>query len=136
MNSTAKKFQYPASLLREFDHWLLLIRPVQITLGSMVLCVKDDIFHHKDLTSKHLKELEQIYEYIETELRAKLHFEKINYLALMMVDPHVHYHIIPRYSKPQKLHHHEFNDVGWPNLPDFSKFVELKNFSELIEFLK
>ena len=35
---------------------------------------------------------------IERALRATFDHQKINYLALMMVDPHVHFHVIPRYS--------------------------------------
>ena len=35
---------------------------------------------------------------LEGALRATFDHQKINYLALMMVDPHVHFHVIPRYS--------------------------------------
>ena len=33
-----------------------------------------------------------------------------NYLMLMMVDPHVHFHVIPRYAAPQR-----FEDVDFPD---------------------
>ena len=35
---------------------------------------------------------------IERALTAFCGYERINYLMLMMVDPHVHFHVIPRYS--------------------------------------
>ena len=37
MNETIRKFGYPATLVREFEHWLVLARPAQPTLGSLVL---------------------------------------------------------------------------------------------------
>ena len=37
---------------------------------------------------------------LESTLRAQLGMDKINYLALMMVDPAVHFHAIPRYASP------------------------------------
>ena len=36
-------------------------------------------------------------------MRATFDHQKINYLALMMVDPHVHFHVIPRYSGSREL---------------------------------
>jgi diadenosine tetraphosphate (Ap4A) HIT family hydrolase len=44
-------------------------------------------------------------------------YERINYLMLMMVDPHVHYHVIPRYSTSRTFNGVEFVDAGWPALP-------------------
>ena len=42
MNPTIEKFGYPATLVREFKHWLVLLRPAQVTLGSLVLAAKND----------------------------------------------------------------------------------------------
>ena len=39
---------------------------------------------------------------------------------LMMVDPDVHFHVIPRYAKPKKFGGMEFTDPGWPSAPDLS----------------
>jgi len=35
-----------------------------------------------------------------------------------MVDPHVHFHVLPRYSGPRELAGVTFTDPGWPRLPD------------------
>ena len=37
---------------------------------------------------------------------------------LMMADPHVHMHVLPRYAKSQVFDATEFADRGWPGLPD------------------
>ena len=42
MNETARKFGHPESLIHELDHWLVLLRPAQVTLGSLVLVCKDE----------------------------------------------------------------------------------------------
>ena len=42
VNSTIEKFGYPATLVREFEHWVVLARPAQVTLGSLILAAKGD----------------------------------------------------------------------------------------------
>ena len=37
MNVTMQKFGYPDTLIAEYDHWVVLLRPSQVTLGSLVL---------------------------------------------------------------------------------------------------
>ena len=41
-NATMEKFGYPGTLVRDFEHWVVLLRPAQVTLGSLVLAAKDD----------------------------------------------------------------------------------------------
>ncbi len=50
MNATIEKFGWPASLVHEFEHWLVLARPAQPTLGSLVLAAKS--IGHKELEDK------------------------------------------------------------------------------------
>ena len=46
-------------------------------------------------------------------------YERINYLMLMMVDPNVHFHVIPRYSGARVVRTAStFADAGWPGPPD------------------
>ena len=40
--------------------------------------------------------------------------KKFNYLALMMYDPEVHFHVIPRYDVPVLFEGCEFVDPDWP----------------------
>jgi len=35
----------------------------------------------------------------------------------MMVDPNVHFHVIPRYSEPRVWAGVDFVDAGWPGPP-------------------
>jgi diadenosine tetraphosphate (Ap4A) HIT family hydrolase len=125
MNATIEKFGWPASLVHEFEHWLVLVRPAQPTLGSLVLAAKSDATAFGDLTVEAHAELKQASAAIERALARLMSYEKLNYLMLMMVDPHVHFHVIPRYDGIHKWNGREFVDAGWPRLPDLATAVAL-----------
>ena len=40
INATIVKFGHPDTLIAEYDHWVVLLRPMQVTLGAMVLGAK------------------------------------------------------------------------------------------------
>jgi len=117
MNPTIEKFGYPATLIKEFDHWVVLLRPAQVTLGSLVLAAKSDAMAYSSLPPEAFTEQAVVVEAIEAALRRFTNYERINYLMLMMVDPHVHFHVIPRYSETRNLAGIEFPDLGWPGPP-------------------
>ena len=118
VNATIVKFGYPASLVREFGHWLVLARPAQVTLGSLVLAARSDATAFGDLPPEAFAELAAAVAAVETGLAAFCRYERINYLMLMMVDPHVHFHVIPRYSGSREWNGLELADAGWPGPPD------------------
>jgi diadenosine tetraphosphate (Ap4A) HIT family hydrolase len=118
MNATMQKFGYPESLVKDHHHWCVLLRPQQVTLGSLVLAAKSDATAFSELPPTAFAELSIVITEIEQSLRRFSPYEKINYLMLMMVDPHVHMHVLPRYAKPQFFDGIEFTDGGWPGLPD------------------
>ncbi|MBW2294005.1 MAG: HIT family protein, partial [Deltaproteobacteria bacterium] len=45
MNPTAEKFGYPDSAVKSFEHWHVLVRPAQPTVGSLVLVCSDPTDH-------------------------------------------------------------------------------------------
>jgi diadenosine tetraphosphate (Ap4A) HIT family hydrolase len=124
-NETMRKFGYPDSLVREFDHWVVLLRPGQVTLGSLVLAAKGDATAFGSLPSEAHAELARITAEIEATLRAEIGYERINYLMLMMVDPNVHFHVIPRYEGFRSFEGTAIEDRGWPAMPDLKSAVEL-----------
>ena len=123
MNPTIVKFGYPATLVRELDHWLILLRPAQVTLGSLVLAAKSDATAYHELPRDAFTEQADAVALIERALAAFCDFERINYLMLMMVDPNVHFHVIPRYSEPRSWNGREFPDAGWPGPPQLGSAV-------------
>jgi diadenosine tetraphosphate (Ap4A) HIT family hydrolase len=125
VNETMRKFGYPATLVAEFGHWAVLLRPAQPTLGSLVLAAKFDATALSDLPEEAHAEMHQASRAIERALAAFTGYAKINYLMLMMVDPHVHSHVIPRYEGTRTFGGLEFTDAGWPKLPDLGSAVAL-----------
>jgi diadenosine tetraphosphate (Ap4A) HIT family hydrolase len=118
MHQTLAKFGYPHTLIKEYGHWCVLMRPAQATLGALVLCSKHDAIALGNLPPEAFSELQICTSHIEAALRRFRPYDKINYLALMMVDPEVHFHVLPRYAKAQEFAGHLFPDVGWPGVPD------------------
>lgn len=125
MNDTIRRFGHPATLVAEYDHWIVLLRPAQPTLGSLVLAAKSDATAFANLEPAAYAELANVSRDIETALRAAVDHTKLNYLMLMMVDPHVHSHVIPRYEGTRSFEGRAFPDAGWPKLPALGEAVEL-----------
>lgn len=124
-NATMEKFGFPATLVAGFDHWVVLVRPAQVTLGSLVLASTHDATAYGDLPAEAFTEQGKAVAAIEQALTAFVGHERINYLMLMMVDRHVHFHVIPRYAEPREWGGRAFPDTSWPGPPALSSAVAL-----------
>ena len=124
MNPTIEKFGYPATLLAEFEHWLILLRPAQVTLGSLVLAAKSDATAYHQLPREAFTEQADATTAIEAVLKEFCAYERINYLMLMMVDPDVHFHVLPRYQAPRDFAGRSHKDAFWPKPVDLTQPVE------------
>ncbi len=117
-HATLLKFGYPHSLLLEGSHWCVLLRPQQVTLGALVLVSRSDSHSLASLEPAAFAEMGDMTRDIEAALMRFRPFDKLNYLALMMVDPHVHFHVLPRYATLQRHGGVDFTDPGWPAAPE------------------
>ena len=125
MNATIEKFGHPATLIAEYGHWVVLLRPAQPTLGALVLAAKSDATAFGDLPAEAHAELKTATAAIEAALTQAVGYAKINYLMLMMVDPHVHFHVLPRYEGERSGAGLTVADAGWPAQPDLGQAVKL-----------
>jgi diadenosine tetraphosphate (Ap4A) HIT family hydrolase len=125
VNETIRKFGYPETLIREYDHWVVLLRPAQLTLGSLILAAKSDATDFGDLPPQAFAELKQATSDIAAALGKAVLHAKLNYLMLMMVDPHVHFHVFPRYEGERNAAGLTLADESWPGPPDLSKARKL-----------
>lgn len=117
LNDTIRKFGYPQTLVREYAYWMVLVRPAQPTLGSLVLAAKGEAMAFGDLLPGAYAELATITHEIEAALKTVIGYDRINYLMLMMVDPYVHFHVIPRYAGSRSGVGLTIEDAGWPKPP-------------------
>ncbi|MFK4872644.1 HIT family protein [Novosphingobium sp. ZW T3_23] len=138
MNATIEKFGYPRTLVAEFAHWVVLARPAQPTLGSLVLAARSEATAFGDLPAEAHAELKAVTGAIEAALGKAVGYARLNYLMLMMVDPHVHFHVIPRYEGAREWQGREFVDCGWPKVPDLGHSVALEGdeLAGLVAWLK
>lgn len=125
INETMIRFGYPATLVADYKHWLVLLRPAQPTLGSLVLAAKSEATALSDLSPEAFAELHKVIGDVEAALAGVVDYARINYLMLMMVDPHVHYHVVPRYEGARSVSGIEVTDSGWPKLPALADAVAL-----------
>lgn len=133
-----KKFGYPESCVKEFQQWVVLLRPQQVTLGALILICREEATAFSQISAGAFGELSGIIREIETNISRTFAYNKINYLMLMMVDPEVHFHVIPRYEAPQTFCQQQFRDQGWPGPPDLknSNVISEEVRHELLAHLK
>jgi diadenosine tetraphosphate (Ap4A) HIT family hydrolase len=125
INATIRKFGHPQTLVREYEHWLVLLRPAQVTAGSLVLAAKGDSTAYGALPAPAFTEQGKVVGDIEAALQRAVAYERINYLMLMMVDPNVHFHVLPRYSGSRSFAGLNITDHGWQGPPDLKSAVSL-----------
>jgi diadenosine tetraphosphate (Ap4A) HIT family hydrolase len=103
----------------------VLLRPAQVTLGALVLAAKSEELAFSALPDEAFAEFPLVIREIEQGLGEFRPYDRINYLMLMMVDPHVHFHVLPRYALPQKFAGSQFLDAGWPGPPDLKSATDV-----------
>ena len=113
----AAKFRLDTLTLRTSRHWRLSLRPGQVTLGSMVISAAGPqsgaATAFGQLDAEAGSELVRIMGEAETIGRA-LGAARMNFLALMLQDPIVHLHVLPRYAAPVTFAGREWVDADWP----------------------
>lgn len=125
INDTLRKFGYPNSLIHDYQYWSVLLRPQQVTLGSLIIAAHSEVTQLSHLSIEAMTELSQVTTDVEKALKSCFQYDKINYLMLMMVDPHVHMHVIPRYESIREFKQISFTDEDWPRPPDLTRQVEM-----------
>lgn len=125
-SATETKFGDPATRIAQTDCWTLLLRPRQPTLGSLVLICREPVTAFGDISVQACTEMREMVRGIESMLAQFVAYERINYLMLMMVDPDVHFHVIPRYSDARDFEGVSFRDSGWPGPPALEPAIALE----------
>ncbi|HUR42548.1 MAG TPA: HIT family protein [Aestuariivirga sp.] len=127
MHATLAKFGYPGTLVCDYRHWCVLLRPAQVTLGALVLAAKSEERAFSALADDAFAEFPLVIREIERGLGEFRAYDRLNYLMLMMVDPHVHFHVLPRYAVPGEFEGVSFQDSGWPGAPDLKSSTEVSD---------
>lgn len=138
LNETMLKFGAPDTCIHTYSSWLVLLRPAQVTLGALVLVAREPVTAFSRLGEAGFTELSRVTRDVEMVLSHLFHYDKLNYLMLMMVDPHVHFHVLPRYAAERSYGGEVFSDSAWPGPPDLaqSNHIDEKVFNRLRDDLR
>lgn len=114
------KFGVKRYKIYETNCWVWSLRPYQATIGAGILSLKRECATFSGLKSEEYCDLNNIIKVIEPTLKNVLNYDVINYLMLMMMDKHVHFHIFPRYKNPVEFIGKTWTDESWPAIPNLS----------------
>ena len=117
LNEFRNKFSVEEYQVVNTGIWTWSIRPSQPTLGSGIISLNRYALHLSDVTSEEMADLALLIHKFEKAIKSTFNHDIMNYLMLMMVDHHVHYHAIPRYSGIRTFAGLDWVDNGWPALP-------------------
>lgn len=111
------KFRVEELLVHRSKYWSWSMRPVHTTLGSGILSLNRYCTSFADLNDHESKDLGDIVRLLDKRLHDAFKPDKMNYIMLMMVDLHLHFHVLPRYSEPREFGGLSWIDSGWPKPP-------------------
>ena len=112
-----EKFKVNECKIYETDYWIWSLRPHQATIGAAILSLKRECATFGELEPEEFCDLNNIIKVIETTLKNIFKYDVINYLMLMMMDKHVHYHVFPRYKSSVEFLGETWKDENWPAVP-------------------
>lgn len=133
LDEFATKFRVADLTVLKLDHWTWSMRPAHCTLGSGILSLNRFCTSLAGITPAEGSELATAAKEIERRLRSAFQIDKLNYLMLMMVDAHLHFHVIPRYATPRQFAEISWVDAGWPTLPALNEGAAYQNHPVLAE---
>ena len=112
-----EKFKVEELLVFKNEAWSWSVRPLQPTLGSAIISLNRYASSFSEVTADEMGQLAEILSKLEHAVKNVFNHNIMNYLALMMVDHHVHYHALPRYDGEREFAGNKWVDNGWPALP-------------------
>lgn len=112
-----QKFDVESLAIVTTHHWTWSVRPVQTTLGCGVLSLNRLCRTFGEITAEEGADLALMARELEGRLRRGFAADKVNYQMLMMMDPHVHMHVFPRYEQPRQFAGRTWVDETWPRPP-------------------
>lgn len=112
------KFDLRRLTLKHYASWSWSLRPAQCTLGASVVSLRRACGAWGEVSAQENAELASVIAEVEGRLKRCFDYDRINHLMLMMVDPQVHFHVVPRYETSRERHGLTWIDATWPRLPD------------------
>lgn len=121
--------------------WRVELNPNQQHLGRTFVGLREHKSSLSDLSTKEFLEFRRIVNALEIGARAAFSPDLFNWMCLMNnakrdeQEPHVHWHMVPRYRGPVEFAGHTYTDSAWPRQyntgPDESYFPNLDGIKQI-----
>lgn len=136
-NSFVDKFKLNELTIKNVGSWIISLRPHQPTIGSLILTLNRQCESLAQITGEEGRQLSVAFFEIEKLFKLTFKPDKVNYLALMMIDNQVHFHVIPRYSKIVLFDNQGFDDKKWPGPPTLEPInLGYEQLLEILDYFK
>jgi diadenosine tetraphosphate (Ap4A) HIT family hydrolase len=119
MKDFRETFRLDELTIQDRQGWTLSVRPAQITLGSMVVSSTAGHLDFQAIEHEEAMGLTAAFADAERVAKAALGAVRINIVCLMMKDPVVHFHVLPRYDHVAERYGATWRDADWPGPPTF-----------------
>jgi len=119
-------------------HWTLVLNENQATLGRVFFALNRHETDIARLTDAEVLSLWAFVRETKAALSALFAPDHFNYMFLMNLTPHVHFHIFPRYAQPAQFAGQTFPDSRYGDHydPDESRALDEAAEAELIAALR
>ena len=114
-----ENFRLDELTVAEHGDWVISVRPAQLTLGAMVISTRRGELELASLTPESGVDMTRAFGTAERLAKDVYGAVRINLACLMMKDPIVHYHVLPRYDQAVERYGHTWEDADWPGPPTF-----------------
>ena len=119
----AGRFSKPELMIKQGKYWSIVFRESTTTLGNCILICNRECPTFGDLKPEEMDEFPAMCSWYENKIKSLYGAVKFNYIAMMMIEEFVHFHIIPRYNELKEKYGITWVDQDW--LKD-QKWVKLK----------
>ena len=117
-----KSSEKDSSFITQTLHWKVFLNPKQTYLGRSIITLKRHCGSLSDLTKQEWEDYIHLLKNLESAYKEVLGATLFNWSCLMNnayqnkpPNPHVHWHLRPRYEKPIKLFGVTFEDTEFGN---------------------
>ena len=123
----AGRLNRPDLIIKDFTHWVVILRDEPFTLGSAIIILKSAKPNFSRVSQKEMGEFVKVCRWYESITSRLFGAVKWNYNAVMMRESFVHFQAIPRYEKSVKKYGFEWVDADWPKRHNCNKLDVPKN---------
>ena len=117
----AGRLYKPELILKDFKYWIVILKEGGTTLGHSVFILKSNKASFSEIYPEEIAEFPIVCKWFEDKTKNLFGAEKWNYCAMMMRENFVHFQAVPRYSNKVNKYGIDWEDIDYPNRPNFGK---------------